>query len=75
MERGSVMKAVVIICILLSIGVFVINFGIWAIIIKIATMIFHFTFNWWYVLGAAIAWSLISSLFKREPTIRIKTKY
>lgn len=68
------MKAVII-SVLLVIGVFAINFGMWAIIIKVAAMIFHFTFNWWYVVGAAIAWSFISSLFKREPTIRVKAKY
>lgn len=66
---------VVIIGILLVIGVFAINFGMWAIIIKVAAMIFHFAFNWWYVIGAAIAWSFISSLFKKEPTIRVKAKY
>ena len=68
------MKAVII-GILLIIGIFAIDFGMWAIIIKVAAMIFHFAFNWWYVLGAAIAWSFISSLFKKEPTIRVKTKY
>ena len=68
------MKAVII-GVLLIIGIFAINFGMWAIIIKVAAMIFHFTFNWWYVLGAAIAWSFISSLFrKKEPIIRVKVE-
>lgn len=41
-----------------------ISFGVSALAIYVASLIFHFTFKWIYVIGLMIAITILRSIFK-----------
>ena len=48
------------------------NIGLCALVIYVASMIFKFAFNWWYVIGLATALTLLKGVFK--PNVKVEKK-
>ena len=48
------------------------NIGLCALVIYVASMIFKFAFNWWYVIGLAAALTLLKGVFK--PNVKVEKK-
>jgi hypothetical protein len=40
--------------------------GMCALVVYVASMIFKFAFNWWYVIGLAAVVTLLRSIFKSD---------
>ena len=40
--------------------------GLCTLVVYAASMIFNFTFNWWYVIGLASVVTLLRSIFKAD---------
>lgn len=48
------------------------NIGLCALVIYVASMIFKFAFNWWYVIGLAAALALLKGVFKLNVKVEKK---
>lgn len=48
------------------------NIGLCALVIYVASMMFKFAFNWWYVIGLAAVLTLLKGVFK--PNVKVEKK-